>query len=224
MILRYVIEIIPPSFFNILIPGIPIVDSIFFGYNIFSISLAWFFIGFFTWTLFVVFLTSIQAAGNAISFRPFESIKKYFEPAKSLVIRTSLVLTFNVAWLCPYLLVWTILPPDPSYREGMMMFVGSIVTIMTPIIILSLLLPILKVHKGLEDSKKRALKLKISQLEDLKKNKKTIPNYFEIQKHLIEDYEKIERNSEWSINAGQFIEIAGTILLPIATFFLSLAI
>ena len=104
------------------------------------------------------------------------------------------------------------------------MFVGTIVVIMTPIIILSLLLPILKVHKGLEESKKRALKIKMFQLEDLKKNRKNTPNYFEIQKHLIEDYEKIERNSEWSINPAQSIEILGTILLPTATFFLSLAI
>lgn len=225
MVMRFVINVIPPNVFMILEPGVPEIAFAYIVVVFYILAVDWFLVGMLTWTLFVTFLLIIQASGNAIGIRPFESIKGYFEQATTLTLKTSFTVTFLVAWMSPFLLVWSVLPPDPLYRQAAAAFVGSLLILMIPIIILSFFLPILKIHKGMEESRKKALVIKRYQLEDIEKFRESnLDKYFMIRKHLIDDYKDIQRNPEWVLNITQTVEIAGTVFLPIITFLISISV
>lgn len=174
------------------------------------------------WTLFVTFLTTIQASGNAIKIRPFESIKGYFAPTTTLILKTSFTLTFLTAWFSPLLLIWSVLPADPILRQGVRVFVQSFVGIMIPVIALSFLIPFLAIHKGMTESRNRVIMLKKYQLDDLKRRRKSYPDgYFKIQAHLIQDYKDVQSKPVWLLNLPQMLELMGTVLLPVVTFLIS---
>ena len=222
MFFRFVLKVLPETFYVIGEPGIP---EIIVPYTVWSFSLMafnWFIIGMVTWTLFVTFLISIQASGNTIRMRPFESIKEYFAPPTTLILKTSFTLTFLTAWLSPLFLIWSVLPADPMLRQGALVRVESILVIMIPVIILSFLMPMLKIHNGMTESRKRVLVLKKYQLDDLKrKHKSYTDRHFKIQAHLIQDYKDIQSKPVWLLNLPQMLELTGAVLLPIATFLIS---
>lgn len=225
MFMRFVLKVLPENFFAIAEPGIAEVAVAYRVWFFSMIGFDWFIIGMVTWTLFVAFLTTIQASGNAIGVRPFESIREHMAPIITLVLKTSFTLTFLTAWLSPLLLIWSVLPVDPFIRESTRIFTGSIVAIMIPVIILSFLIPIVKIHKGMAESRERVLILKRHQLDDLKRNRESYPDrYFEIQAHLIQDYKDIQIKPVWLLNIPQILELMGTVLLPIVTFLISVSV
>lgn len=149
-------------------------------------------------------------------------MRELFHPITSLVLKTSFALTTIVAWANPYILVWGVLPRDPLARQSAANFVEVALGILIPVIILSLVIPFLTIHKGMDESRHRALLIKQHKLEELRKNPLTdFDRNLKIQTHLIEDYRLILENSEWALSATQVLEVFGTILLPIITFLLS---
>lgn len=225
MFLRFVLRVLPETFFAIAEPGIPEIAVPYLIWFFAMIGFDWFIIGMVTWTVFVTFLVSIQASGNAIGIRPFESIKEYLAPITTLVLKTSFTVTFLTAWVSPLLLVWSVLPVDPMVREAIRMLVGSTVAIMTPVIVLSFLIPILKIHKGMAESRRRVLVLKKYQLDKLKRKPGSdVDRYLKIQAHLIQDYKDIQNKPVWLLNLPQMLELMGTVLLPIITFLISIRV
>lgn len=227
MFMRFVLNVLPQEIFTLWEPGVPEVAVAYWVLAFFIMGFDWFIIGMLAWTLFVTFSSSIQAAGNAIRIRPFESIKEHFAPTTALVFKTSFTLTFLISWLSPFMLIWSVLPPDPLVRQGALMFLESVLAIMIPVIVLSFLLPILKIHKGMFESRERVLLLKKYQLEDIKKDKvrKSDPNkYLRIREHLIQDYKDVQRSPIWLLNVPQMVELMGTVLLPIITFLISIRV
>ncbi len=107
------------------------------------------------------------------------------------------------------------------------MFVESVLVVMIPVIVFSFLVPFLKIHKGMSESRERLLRLKRYHLEDLKKEKirKSDPEkYLRIEEHLIQDYKDIQRSPVWLLNVPQMLELSGTVLLPIVTFLVSVRV
>ena len=225
MYLRFVLKVIPWSIFMLAEPGIP---EIAFAYRVFSFCIMgfdWFIVGMLIWMLFITFLVILQASGNAVRIRPYESIKEFFAPATTLTLQNSFTATFLVAWLSPFVLVWSVLPPDPQVRQATVNFIQCMLLVAVPMIILSIILPMLKIHKGMEESRERALIIKLRQLERIDKMEESDPKkYFEFRKCLIEDYKDIQRNPKWVLNTAQTVEILGTILLPMITFLLSIVV
>lgn len=225
VLLRFVLNVIPPNVFFVLELGVPeialayrVLFFLVMGFNCFVI-------GMLAWALFVTFLVIIQASGNAIGIRPYESLKEYFEPATTLILKTFFTLTFLLAWLSPFVVVLSMFHPDPFHRQATVAFVGTLLILMIPVIILYLLLPIFKIHKGMEESRKRALIVKRYELEEIEKIRKSdLDMYFRIRKHLIDDYKDIQRNPEWVFNSTQIVELVGTVLLPIITFLIRISI
>jgi len=220
-ILRFPFKVLPPTVFALWIP-VPEIAIPYQIYAYFMISSLWFMVGVLTWTLLVVFLIIIQVSGNTIRFRPFESIREYFKPIMTLALKNSFTTAALVSWFCPYMLVWTAFPHDPAVRESAINFIRSSVVIMTPIIVLSLLLPILKIHRGMDITRDRALLLKLLQLEKLKKHPLSdFDRHLKIQQHLTEDYRAISKNSEWPIDMGQTAQVIISTFLPAMTLFVT---
>jgi hypothetical protein len=221
ILLRYVFFLLPESVFSFWIP-IEALVSYWTAYSIFFIALLWFVVGMLAWTLFVVFLTIIQICGTAISIRPFEALKDFFQPITSLALRLSFAITVIVSWFSPYMLVWTYFPSDPIQRQGATNFIIAVLFATIPIIILSLAIPIVKMHKGLNESRDKALYLKNLQLKQLQNHPiKNKNKHLQIENHLIEDYKNIQQKSEWALSSTQLIAVIGNIMLPIITFILS---
>lgn len=222
---RFVLKVLPYSLFAIADPRVPELTIAYVAYTIFIIGFDWFIVGMATFTLFVAFLTSIQASGNTVRIRSFESIKESFTPATTLVLKTSFTATFLIAWLSPFMLIWSVLPLDPLVRQSARIFVESMLLIMVPIIIVSLLVPILKIHRGMVDSRERILLLKKHQLDDIEKFRETdTDKYFLVRQHLIQDYKDAQSNPVWVLNIPQMLEVVSTVLLPIVTFLISITI
>jgi hypothetical protein len=218
-VLRYVLGIFPANFWSLTLTHVGFVDFTVGIHAIIAIAFDWFLIGAIAWTLFVSFLITIQASEKTVRIRSFESIKNYFEPSTRVLLKTSFVLTFLVAWLSPLLLVWTLFP------EGLaaLSLMESILAITLPIIAFSIIMPILIIHKGMENTRKRALILKAQQLEDIISIKENdLDKYLKLQKHLIIDYKNIERKSEWNLDGSHVFQIFGTIIFPLVTFTLSI--
>lgn len=219
--LRDVFKVLPAGFYTF---WEPIPQIVWFQrlYTYFALSFLWFIIGMTTWTLFTVFMVTIQASGNPLRIRPFEHLKERFGGLTNLTLKTTLSITVLVGWFSPYMLVWTVFPRDPLIRQGVITFVESMLFIMIPIIVISFLVPILKIHRGMDESRERALLIKLNQLEQLKKKPlDNIDKHFKIQNHLTRDYTAIAGNSEWVLNNTQIIEIFVSVFLPILTFLLS---
>lgn len=220
--LGFVVKIFPGTFFRFEYLGSPEISAVSYGLGFYTTCAAWFTIGMLTWTLFTTFLCTIHVAGNPIKTRPFEPIKESFGEVSTLIMRTSLTVTFAVAWASPFDLLAGILPRDPIVRQNWIIIVESMLFVMIPVIILSFVIPLLEVHKGMTRTRKRLLRLKLSQLEEIKKHWKSGRNeYLMVQRHMISDYKDIQRNSVWLFDFRQVLQIAGSILLPIVTFWLS---
>lgn len=223
--LRFVFNVLPESFYAIWESGIPEITVLNTAYSFFMNSFTWLIVGMLTWTLFVTFLSSLQASGNVLKMRPFESIKEYLAPNTILVLRTSFTVTFFVAWLSPFIFFMSFLPPDPLIRQNARLLVVCVLVILIPVIVLSFLLPILEIHKCMAETRKRMLLLKKYQLEDIKKLRETsLDMYLKIQEHLIRDYKDIQASPVWVLNVYQMLELMGTILLPIITFLISVRV
>jgi len=224
-ILRFVLELLPKILIVIAEPGIPEITIPYLVWFFAMITFDWFIIGMVSWTLFLTFMISIQASGNAMKIRPFESTKKYFDPTTDLILKIAFTLTFLTTWFSPLILTWSVFPADPMVRQNALMFVESILVVMIPVIILSFLIPILKTHKGMSESRERVLILKKHQLEDIKKFRDTNPDrYLKIQAHLVQDYKDIQSKPVWLLNLPQMLELMGTVLLPIVTFLISVTV
>lgn len=222
LVARFVFNIVSPNVFGLWLPSVPEIDLVYLALAWLALGLDWFVVGMVAWSIFVAFLISMTTGGNFIRIRAFESVKEYFEPTTTLVLKNSFVLTFLVAWASPLFMFTMIYSQDPVFRQATINWIGAMVIIMMPIIILSFLLPTLRIHGGMEGSRKRALSLKKAQLEDIKKLRESdLEKYMKIQKHLISDYKSIQKNPEWVFSASQIIQIVGTIMLPIVTFLLS---
>jgi hypothetical protein len=192
------------------------------GAGLFAWAMDWFIIGFLTWTLFTSFLCIIQVSGNPLKVRPYEQVKKRFAPVFSLVVRTTLTVAFIVAWVSPFSLVWSILPSDPISRQQSIYYLESILIVTIPIIVLSFVLPLTKTHKALSETCDRLLLLKSHQLEEIKKLRESEPDkYLKIERHLILDYKDIQKNPTWFLDLQQALQLIGSVLLPIVTFWLS---
>jgi hypothetical protein len=225
MFLVFVLRIVPPGILVILEPGIP---EIAFAYRlvfVYIVGSGWAIVGMVAWTLFTSWLITIQVSGNPIGMRPFEPIKEHFDSIMALMLRISFTVAFFVAWLSPLFLFWSVVPTDSLFHQSVVTFLLFILIVTTPIIILSIVFPVLKTHKGLCESRKRASVIKLHQLEDLKRKDKTnLRKYLTIQKHLIDDYRNIISNPEWVLSASQLVQIFSSIFLPILTFIVSISL
>jgi len=221
-ILRFDLKVLPEIFLIFAEPGIPELVIPYRVWFFTMVAFDWFIIGMTSWTLFLAFMISIQASGNAMKIRPFESTKEYFAPPTDLILKTSFTLTFLTTWLSPLFLIYSVFPLDPMVRQGALTLVESILVIMIPVIVLSFLMPIAKTHKGMYESRERVLILKKHQLEDIKKFRDSNPEkYLKIQAHLVQDYKDIQSKPVWLLNLPQMLELMGTVLLPIVTFLIS---
>ena len=220
---RYALNVISPSALTFWIPITnPEVGFAWLIYSFFVVAILWFFIGILAWSLMIVFLISLQVSSQTVEIRSFESIRDVFHPNTSLVLRTSFALTAIVAWASPYILVWGIIPLDSIARTSAINFLEAALAVLIPIIVLSFAVPFFTIHKGMERSKLRALRIKRYKLDMLQK--KPLPDISQnlhLQNHLVADYRLIAENAEWSLNATELLEVFGTILLPIITFLLS---
>jgi hypothetical protein len=221
MSFRHVFNVLPIDVFAIWAP-IPEIALAWSIYTVFMISFLWFIVGGLSWTLFIVYMIIIQVSGNTLAVRPFESTKEYFDPVTTLALKTSFTVTALAGWFSPYMLLLSALPPDPIVRESLTNFLRSLLIIMIPIIVISLIVPVLKIHRGMDGTRDRALFLKLSQLEKLKQLPLTdLDKHLEVQQHLIEDYKSISEAAEWPLNIGQTAQVIFTIALPIITYLIS---
>jgi hypothetical protein len=219
---RYVIQVLPPSFFTIAVPNIPEISIAYSLYSFFLLDFLWFLAGVLAWSLFMAWIINVQASGNTVGFRPFESVREYFARSLALTFKILFSLVILVSWVSPFVLVWSVLPTETFIRQGVANFVESFVILMIAAIVISVTFPIVKVQKGLENSRLRALMQKRLQLEDIMSFKKSKPvRYLRIQKHLIEDYKDIRDNPRNVLSTAQVFQISISIFLPIASFFLS---
>jgi hypothetical protein len=223
IVLRYALNILPKYVFNFWIPiENPFISTSYMYYGIFGTTFLWFLVGMSAWSLFIVFFITLHLAAQTFSFRPFERLKELFQPTTRLVLSVSFALSMIVTWSIPYFLLWGIFSITSTERQALMNFVEGSLIITIPMIILSFLIPYLKIHQGIKDSMKRALLIKTFRIEQLKKNPlKNVDKHLNIQNHLMDDYKLIVENSEWTINGSQLLEIIGTILLPLLSLLLS---
>jgi hypothetical protein len=225
MYLRLGLNVLPQ---NVFIPtdfGSAGLNTLMLIETFFMVSIDWFIVGMVAWTLFTTFLCTIQAAGNPIKLRPFESIPDKYASISALVFRSTFAITFMVVWVSPFVLLWSILPPDPLVRQWVTIFVEAVLLVMIPVIILSFFIPIVKTHKGMAESRGRLLVIKSHQLEEIKKIRESDPSkYLRIQKHLIQDYKDVQENPVWLITFQQGFQIVGSIILPIVSFLISIQI
>jgi len=222
MFLGFVVRVLPETMTSVTNLGSSTLTRVSLGLTFYGLSLDWFIVGMLAWTLFIIFMCSIQISGNPIKIRPFEVIKERFSAVSTLILRTSLTVTFVVAWASPFFLLWTILPPDPVSRQGSLYFTEAVLVVMMPVIVLSLLIPNFAVNKGLGRTRDRLLHLKGYQLEDIKKMRESKPDeYAKIRRHLIQDYKDVQMNSVWLFDFRQVLQIVGSVLLPVVTFWLS---
>lgn len=222
MFLGFVVRILPETMTTVTNLGSSALTTASMCLAFYGASLDWFIVGMLAWTLFITFMCSNQVSGNPIKVRPFELIKERFSAVSTLILRTSLTVTFVVAYASPFFLLWSILPPDPVSRQGALYFTEAVLIAMMPVIVLSLLIPNFAVNKGLARTRDRLLLLKGYQLEDIKKMRESKPHkYAKIQRHLILDYKDIQMNSVWLFDLRQVLQIVGSVLLPIVTFWLS---
>lgn len=217
----FAFNIVPPSIFRLWLP-IPEMALAWTIYAFFIIGFLWFLVGMLAWTLFVVFLVIIQVSSSTIGVHSYESIKEYFEPATSLTLKVSLTLMVLVGWFSPYMLLWSMLPPEESPRLAAVNFLLLILVVMLPIIVISFSVPVLKIHKGLLRSRDRALLIKRDKLEALRRSPPAdLERYLQIQTHLMQDYKDISQSPEWVLNLGQVVQIVAAIVLPVVTYLLS---
>jgi hypothetical protein len=220
LVLRYGFNLIPENVFAVWTP-IPQIAQMWTVYAWFIIGFAWFVVGMMAWTLFITFLIVIQTSGNPIRIRSYESLKELFQPLTTLMLKTTLSIALIAAWFSPYMLAWSV-ASSQAVREGVYLFLEAVLIVSITTIVFSLVVPLIKIHKGMDESRDRALLLKSQQLEDLRKKPPENFNYrMRVQNHLMEDYTRIRMESEWALNSGQFLQIFGTVLFPIATFLLS---
>lgn len=182
----------------------------------------WFLIGMLVWSLFVTFLITLQNSAQTISIRPYEPVRQFFQPTTQLVLWMSFALSAIIAW-STYSLVWSVLPSNPAVRQSTINFMEIALTVLIPILILSLLVPFVSIHRGMQSSCERALCIKGHELEELKEN--PLSNFdrnLNIQTHLIGDYQLILAKPQWSLTSPQITEGIGTILLPIVIFLVGL--
>ncbi len=220
-LLRYVFDVIPHTAFSFWAPTAEIVTFWFvFAYII--VTFLWFLTGMLAWSFFIVFLVVIQTGYNTLKIRPYESLKEYFQPITSLVLKTSFSVALVFGWFSPYMLVFSILPAESVERQASQYFVIAALVIMIPVLIMSIAFPILAIHKGMNNSRDRALRLKQISLEKLAENPlNNFDKNLRIQNHLIDDYCHIVQQPEWALDSTQVMEVLGTIFLPILTFILS---
>ena len=225
MFLTLVLDVFPPGALSIIEPGVSGVAVAYRLVFVYIVGFGWAIIGMMTWTLLTVWLVVIQVAGNPIGARPFELIKENYDSVTTLMLRISFTVAFYGAWLSPLFLFWTVVPSDPVIHQGIVTLLLSILLILTPTIILSFVFPIIKIHKGLDESRRRGAMVKLHQLEDIKSIRETdTKKYFLIQKHLVDDYKNIVSNPEWVLSASQMVQIFASILLPVITFLASLSL
>lgn len=221
--LKYGLKVLPNSILEFWKP--PLVTEVataWLAYQLFVDILTWFLIGMLVWSLFVTFLITLQISSQTISIRAFEPVRQFFQPTTRLVLWVSFALSAIVAW-STFSLVWGVLPSDPTVRQSTISFMEVALAVLIPIVILSLVIPFVSIHRGMQSSCQRALCIKQHKLEELRENPD--PNFdrnLSIQTHLIEDYQLILANPYWPLTSSQIIEGIGTILLPIITFSLNL--
>ena len=220
---RYFFHVIPPSVFDFWTPtGTLEIKIAWLIYSFFACWILWFLVGMLAWSLFIVFMISLQISAQTMNVRPFESIRDVFYPVTNLILKTSFALTASVAWASPYILVWGLVPRATSVQSAINTVEG-ILAVLIPVIVLSLIIPFLTIHTGMDRSRQRGLLIKQHRLETLRKNpKKDKLEHLRIQSHLIADYRFIVENSEWALSSTQLLEVLGTILLPILAFLASL--
>jgi hypothetical protein len=222
MILRYVVGVLPPAVFTLADPGIPQISPAYLLYNLCLLSFIWFIAGVVAWTFFMSWIVNIQASGNTVGFRPFESARDYFVHSLALTFKISFSLVILVSWVSPFVLVWSVLPAESIIRQGVVVFVGAFVISMIAAIIISFSFPIARVQKGLDCSRSRALILKKHQLDELERSHDpNMTGYFSLQKHLIDDYKDIRNNPKSVLSGTEVFQILVSILLPIISFLLS---
>lgn len=221
--LRYVAGILPISVFNYWIPiPNPLVANLFLIYSTLTNLFLWFLVGLCSWSLFIVFMISLQVSAQTIEMRPFEKLKELFHPVTNLVLKTSFALAVVVAWSSPCILLWGVLPRSDVVRQSAINLVEALLVIFIPMIVVSLVIPFLSIHLGMERSRQRALFIKAYRLEQLSRNRlKDLHTHLRVQAHLMEDYRLIVENGEWPLSGTQLVEVFGTVLLPIITFLLS---
>jgi hypothetical protein len=223
MFLTLVLNIIPPSLLSIVEPGISEIALAYRLVFVYIVGFEWAIIGMVAWTLLTSWLVVIQIAGNPIGGRPFEPIKENYDSVTTLMMKISFTVAFFAAWLSPLFLYWTVVPTDPAIHQSIVALLLSVLFAMTPTIIVSIVFPIVKIHKGMDESRKRASMVKLHQLEDIKSMREAdLKRYFLVQRHLIEDYKNIVSNPEWVLNASQIAQIVGSIFLPIITFIVTI--
>jgi len=214
----YVFSWLPTSVFTIWIP-IPAIAEFWTAYMFCYTALFWFVDGMIACSLFTVFLIIIQVCVRTIRIRPYEGIKEYFQPITGLILKISFLMAINVAWFSPYMLVWT--SSSSEARQSATSFLIGFLFVMIPIIILSLIIPLFKMHKGQNGSRERAIYIKNQQLDQLKMNPiKDLSENLSVENHLIMDYKYIQQKSEWVLNIPQLLEIIGALFLPILVFLL----
>jgi len=223
ILLKYGLGVFPNSFLEFWKP--PLVTEVataWLAYQLFVDILNWFLIGMLVWSLFVTFLITLQNSAQTISIRPFEPVRQFFQPTTRLVLWVSFALSAIVAW-STYSLVWSVLPSNPIVRQSTISFMEVALLVLIPIVILSLVVPFVSIHRGMQSSCQRALCIKQHKLEELEEN--PLPDFdrnLRIQTRLIEDYQLILANPQWSLTSFQIVEGIGTILLPMITFLVNL--
>jgi hypothetical protein len=184
-------------------------------------GIAWFLVGMFAWSLFVVFAVILQTSSQTIEIRSFESIRELFRPITDLVLKTSFAVALLVTWACAFTIAIGMIPPAPIVREVTATSVEFMLAFMIPVIALSLFIPFFAIHKGMVRTRERALFIKRYKLEKLKEsNLKDLDKRLKIQTHLINDYTLILENPEWMLGSSQLLQVFGTLFLPIIVFFL----
>ena len=223
MFLGYVVRILPEGMIRVTDLGSQSVTWTSMGITFYGIGMDWFIIGLSTWTLFTTLLCAIQASGNPLKVRPFELMKERFNPLSELILKMTITVTFVVAWASPFIMLWSILPPDPLSRQYAVYFTEVMLTILIPIIVASFVIPSFAVHKGLIRSRDRLLFIKDFELDAIKKIRESEPDkYIKIQQHLISDYKDIQSNSPWLFNFSQVLQLAVSVVLPIVSFWLTI--
>jgi hypothetical protein len=222
-LLRSILHLAPPTVLEFPVSlASPMVALTWTIYAFFLNGLIWFLIGITAWSLFVVFLIVMQTSSQTIEIRSFEPIRERLRPITDLVLRTSFAVALLVAWACAFTLVLGMLPPAPLIREITVNSVACMLVTMIPIIGLSLFIPFMTIHKGMVGSRERALIIKRFKLEKLEGNLSAdLDTRLKIQSHLISDYRLILENPEWPLGSSQILQVFGTFLLPIITFFVS---
>jgi len=171
----------------------------------------------------LIFLMCLHVGYNfVIEFNSFKPLKDYFDAVLKLVLRNTMTLAFLISWISPLLFTGSMLPQNPDAHNATISFMEGMLSVMIPVIFLSLTLPCYQIHIGMARSRSRTLSHMEFKLERIKKKleKKPQSNLWRYRL-LCEEFRNSRKNNVWPATFSIGLKTTVTPVLPVLSFLVS---